>query len=77
VLPLKVTTLPLPEPFTIMVHIYDVSTLTPAIAREALDFAFYFFPDTCTDYGGTVWDENAGYGYRLYPHSHRKLYLKQ
>lgn len=55
--------------FTEIIRIPSIDKLTPKIARMAIGTAF----------GGrdnaTVWDMAAGYGYRVYPNTARKVYL--
>lgn len=45
----------------------NAERLTPAVARRALQVAFG------QPYNGTVYDPEAGYGYRIYCKSHRKF----
>jgi hypothetical protein len=49
------------------VVLHNYSKLTPRVARAALQIAFG------NDSGGDVWDHAAGYGYRVYENSERKL----
>jgi len=46
-------------------------SLTPKLARRAARVA------QGTSAGATVWDWEAGVGYRLYKHSARRLYLDE
>lgn len=65
----QIVTEPEYQCFTRVVQFRIDRPLTPAVAREAMQVAF--------GHGnfGTVRDDRAGYGYRLYPNSHRKFYL--
>jgi len=64
----RTVTSPEYQVFESQVRIYGFDKLTPRAARAALEIAFG------QPYGGEVWSEETGYGYRVYKNSARKVW---